>query len=197
MEYIFKTSKPVSVNRMRHELRIPEGIDVDNSLIEKQIIDACSYVSRITGIPIVGQVVEKDWSPWPAFKNTDPICFKEDYVVSVESLSYWGEGIPKNIDQDQVLEVKRNEEDDAIISNPFGRFKAYPNGYNYFYPTDDGWPDFGESWVTLKLRKFSDISKHEQSLYTAMIIHVRASYDGVMDEKVLRTINNIIRSDIN
>ena len=158
----------VSVDLIKRELRIPDGVTSQDAMLARQIESAVSYIQHSLRAPLVD--VTDVYRLTPVTGTTAPLIFVAPALKSVENLEYW---TPAG--------SKIDDPDGSILPADLGRLvhELYDWQTHALYPTSSGWPEtLPDTVFLLSAKRGIDITPETAALRSATILLVRTLYDG-------------------
>ena len=152
----------VTIDLIKDELRIPDGVTSQDNLLQNQIEAAVSFVSHGLRGPLVDQD-EKYYLQPPAMDS--PLIFASPAFKEISGIKYWSPSGSLRLDPDG-----------AIAPGDLGRLhkERYDWQTHSVYPPSAGWPEtLHDSLIELTVVRGMDITPESAALRTAVILCVR------------------------
>ena len=157
----------VSLDLIKDELRIPDGVTTQDNLLQTQIEAAVSFVSHGLRGPLVDQD-EKYYLQPPAMDS--PLIFASPELKSISGIKYWSPSGSLRLDPDG-----------AIAPGDLGRLhkERFDRQTHSVYGPVAGWPEtLHDSLIELTVVRGMDITPETAALRSAVILGIRQLYDG-------------------
>ena len=157
----------VSVDLIKRELRIPDGVTSQDAMLARQIESAVSYCQMSLKAPLVDVLDVYRLEPVTGMRA---LIFAAPALKSVENLEYW---TPAG--------SKIDDPDGSILPADLGRLvhELYDWQTHALYPTSSGWPEtLPDTVFLLSAKRGIDITPETAALRSATILLVRTLYDG-------------------
>ena len=154
----------VSLERLKHELRLDVSFLDHDSMLTAQIATAVSFVEKAIAEPLVDvSETVRCKRVWPEL----PVRLNSSSVKSVARVRYWSTAVEL-----------RDDPDETIATGDLGRVEnSYDNRRTSVWPPVDGWPE-GLAGSFLLFDVVRGVENPPPALIQACVLCCRQLYDG-------------------
>ena len=167
----------LSLARLKHELRIEEDEDSQDTLLTGQIMASVSHVEQSITVPLLDRT-ETLYILRPSHER--PTFLRATYIKQVSAVRYWTSDGELRSDPDGVIEVENlgRQRSEHVNATPYGLRHHVALG-RWVWPPDGGWPEsLSGSCFEFDITRGLNITAVEEGLVQAVILCCRQLYDG-------------------